>query len=106
MRRLVEPVLVVPRVLLDGTLAPEQVDVVLQREEVESAPGQDVGLVLGVDGIAGVLWSKLNELNSSSGVRNLYHLIWTCKFFSIYSQTRLLYLQQKPLLGFFSYVAA
>ena len=65
MRRLVEPVLVVPRVLLDGTLAPEQVDVVLQREEMESAPGQDVGLVLGVDGIAGVLW---NGLSCRSGV--------------------------------------
>ena len=78
MRRLVEPVLVVPRVLLDGTLAPEQVDVVLQREEVESAPGQDVGLVLGVDRIAGVLW---NGLSCRSGVCLILSYISTSSLF-------------------------
>jgi hypothetical protein len=39
----------------DGALAPEQVDVVLQREEVQSSAGQDVRLVLSVDRISGVL---------------------------------------------------
>ena len=42
----------------DRSFSPKEVDVVLDREEVHRASGQNVGLVFGVDRVAGILQKK------------------------------------------------